>query len=80
MNMIKNYSFDQKGIIAKLLKTKKFAAIVETDTVMGLISLNPKLIYQIKQRPSNKKLILFIDSINQAKGLNEYEKKIISKY
>ena len=78
--MVKKYSFDQKKLIAKLLKTKKFAAIVETDTVMGLISLNPKLIYQIKQRPSNKKLIFFINSINQVKGLNKWEKKIISKY
>ncbi len=73
-------SLNQNKQIAKLLKTKKFAAIVQTDTVMGLISLNPKLIYEIKQRPSNKKLIFFVNNINQVKGLNQHEKNVISQY
>ena len=73
-------SLNQSKQIAKLLKTKKFAAIVQTDTVMGLISLNPKLIYEIKQRPSNKKLIFFVNNINQVKGLNQHEKNVISQY
>lgn len=73
-------SWDQNKQIAKLLKTKKFAAVVQTDTVMGLISLNPKLIYEVKQRPSNKKLIFFVNNINQVKGLNHYEKSVISQY
>lgn len=73
-------SLNQNKQIAKLLKTKKFAAIVQTDTVMGLISLNPKLIYEIKQRPSNKKLIFFVNNIDQVKGLNQHEKNVISQY
>ena len=78
--MIKIYSFDQTKQISQLLKTKQYVAVVETDTVMGLISLNPKLIYQIKERPTDKKLIFFINNINQVKDLSEQEKKVVSKY
>ena len=41
-------SWNQNKQIAELLKTKKFAVVVQTDTVMGLVSLNPKLIYEIQ--------------------------------
>lgn len=78
--MYSEYDFSNLDLIVKKLKSKKCVAIVPTDTVMGIISLNPKLIYQIKSRPLNKKLILFINDINQVKGLNEYEKTIINKY
>ena len=73
-------SWNQIKQIAKLLETKKFAAVVQTDTVMGLVSLNPKLIYEIKQRPCNKKLIFFVSNINQVKKLNQHEKNVISRY
>ncbi len=73
-------SFADYKQIAKLLKTKKFAAVVETDTVMGLISLNPKLIYTIKNRQPQKKLIFFISSINQIPNFPSQYKKIITPY
>ena len=73
-------SWNQNKQIAELLKTKKFAVVVQTDTVMGLVSLNPMLIYEIKHRPNNKKLIFFVNNINQVKQLNQHEKNVISQY
>lgn len=76
--MILDFSDYQK--IADLLKSHKFAAVVETDTVMGLIALDPQLIYQIKQRSLNKKLIYFVDNINLIPNLPKYIGEILMKY
>ena len=78
--MITVFTFDDVKSIAKELKTNKKAAIVETDTVMGIIALNPDLIYKIKQRPKHKLLITFISSISQIKGLTAKEKRILKDY
>ena len=78
--MITVYTFDNIKSIAKELKTNKKAAIIETDTVMGIIALNPDLIYKIKKRPKNKLLVTFISSINQMKGLTANEKRILKDY
>jgi tRNA A37 threonylcarbamoyladenosine synthetase subunit TsaC/SUA5/YrdC len=47
---------------------------------MGIISKNPTLIYKIKKRSKNKKLVRLIGSIDEVIGLTPNEKKIISKY
>lgn len=78
--MITVYTFDNVKSIAKELKTNKKAAIIETDTVMGIIALNPDLIYKIKQRPKNKQLVTFVSSISQIKGLTAKEKNILKHY
>ena len=76
----KIYTFDDAKTIAKLLKTKKKAAVVETDTVMGIISLNADLIYQIKRRPQHKRLISFVSDSYQIKSLTSDERRIIKPY
>jgi L-threonylcarbamoyladenylate synthase len=53
---------------------------VETDTVLGIISLSSNLIYTIKKRSRNKKLIRFISSIDEIEHLSELEKQILKKY
>ena len=73
------YTFDDVKSIAKQLKTKKKAAIIETDTVMGIVALNAELIYQIKNRPKHKLLVVFISDINEIKGLTTKEKTILKK-
>ena len=78
--MSKVYTFKDLNFIANELKTKKKAAIVETDTVMGVVALNSDLIYTIKHRPLNKKLVSFVSSVNEIKDLTHREKKIINKY
>jgi L-threonylcarbamoyladenylate synthase len=61
------------------LKNNK-AAIVETDTVMGIISKNPTLIYKIKKRARTKKLVRFVSSIKEVPGLTMAEKQALNKY
>lgn len=72
------YNTSQYEEIAFELKNDK-AAILPTDTVWGIVSLNEKKIYEIKQRPSNKKIITFVNSIDSI-GLPPEYKKEISKY
>ena len=74
------YTFDDIKSIAKFLKTKKKAAIIETDTVMGIISLNSDLIYKIKNRPAHKKLVTFVSDLKQIKSLSTKEKNILKHY
>ena len=78
--MSKVYTFKDLNLIAKELKTKKKAAIIETDTVMGIVSLNKDLIYKIKQRPLNKKLVTFVSDINDIKKLTKLEKVVLKQY
>ena len=74
------FTFDDVFILSEKLNTNKYAAIVQTDTVIGIVSHNPELIYQIKNRPSNKKLILLISNIDDVKSLTDKERKVINKY
>ncbi|MDE6082463.1 MAG: Sua5/YciO/YrdC/YwlC family protein, partial [Malacoplasma sp.] len=56
------------------------AAIVSTDTVAGIISLNKNLIYKIKKRSFTKKIIKFISNVNQIPEANEIVKKIAKNF
>ncbi len=76
----KVYTFREVSTIAQILKTKKYVAFAPTDTVNGIVSLSPSLIYKIKNRDKKKKLILFVNDINQVKGLSHFEKKILQKF
>ena len=67
-------------IANKLKKNHKLAAIIETDTVIGVISLSPSTIYQIKKRPKNKKLVTFVTNINQIDSLSINEKNFLKKF
>ncbi|AEW44871.2 translation factor, Sua5/YciO/YrdC/YwlC family [Mycoplasma haemocanis str. Illinois] len=51
-------------IWVELIKSGK-AAIIATDSVFGIISKNKDLIYSLKKRPREKKLILFISSVEE---------------
>jgi L-threonylcarbamoyladenylate synthase len=53
---------------------------METDTVMGILAKNVDIIYKIKQRPIQKKIVLFVNSYNSIPNLTEKEKKILDKY
>jgi tRNA A37 threonylcarbamoyladenosine synthetase subunit TsaC/SUA5/YrdC len=54
--------------------------VVPTDTVVGLISKSPNLIYEIKNRSSSKKLILFVNKVQDIKNLTPIELGILKKY
>lgn len=61
------------------LKNNK-VAIINTDTVPGLISLNKKMIYKVKRRPLNKKLITFISDVNQIENCTDIIKNIANNF
>jgi tRNA A37 threonylcarbamoyladenosine synthetase subunit TsaC/SUA5/YrdC len=67
-----------KVIADELLNNK--AAIIETDTVMGVISKNADLIYKIKKRSLNKRVILFVSNFSSIKNLTKKEKIVLKKY
>ncbi len=77
---MKTYHWTDLDLIVKQLKSHHFVAVVETDTVMGVISLNSDLIYQVKLRPSEKKLVLFINDLNQIPGLSTKEINVLKHY
>lgn len=56
------------------------ACIIETDTQLGIISLNEKLIYEIKQRSRLKKLITFLPNANYSITDNNLFKKLADNF
>ncbi len=56
------------------------AAIVNTDTVMGIVSLDKKNIYKIKKRPHYKKLVLFIKKFEELGIFSSNEIKVLKQY
>lgn len=68
---MKTCTINDIGLIEDYL-LKNNAVIMETDTVLGIFSKNLDLIYKIKQRPAEKKIVLLIDNVNQIpNGSNE---------
>ncbi|WP_391591748.1 Threonylcarbamoyl-AMP synthase [[Mycoplasma] cavipharyngis] len=61
---MKIYHWDDLDLIISELKKQK-AAIVKTDTVNGIIACDPNVIYDLKDRAIEKKLIVFINSLAQ---------------
>lgn len=77
--MFKRYNRNDFEQIVFELKNGK-AAIVNTDTVYGIISLNKDLIYKIKHRPLEKKLIKFINDTKQMPYLSETQKRFLDRF
>lgn len=73
------YQENDLDAIAFELKNFK-AAIVPTDTVAGIICLNPKLIYAIKKRSRDKKLITFVCNLDQIEKQSEKFTKIAKAF
>ena len=46
------------------------AVMLETDTQLGIVSIDPKIIYFLKKRPKHKQLIRFIYDAKQIKTDN----------
>jgi L-threonylcarbamoyladenylate synthase len=65
--------------IVDAINTNK-ACVVETDTVMGVLAKDPKIIYELKKRDQAKKLILFIPSRKQVTGLSSEHNALINQF
>lgn len=72
------YNKTQVNEIALALKDGK-AAILPTDTVWGIVSLNENKIYQIKKRSFAKKVCKFVDSVD-AIGMPSFLADVIKPY
>jgi L-threonylcarbamoyladenylate synthase len=73
------YDFNEMDSICFEINNGK-VAVVETDTVMGIISKDSQLIYNIKKRSSRKKLIILVASIRDVPNLTDKQTQVIEKY
>lgn len=73
------YELNEIDQIVYELKSGR-AAIVPTDTQMGLLSLNARLIYQIKKRPRHKELVRFIRDPSQARAGNALFDRLAQRF
>lgn len=77
--MFKSYTKNDFEEIVFEIKNGK-AAIIATDTVIGIVCLYPELIYQIKQRPLEKKLIKFVCDYNQIPYISDTDIQFLKKF
>lgn len=75
----KTYTYNELDSIVFELKNNK-AVIIPTDTVIGVLANNDSLIYQIKNRPKEKKIILFVSDIKDLGILNKKQKQFLEKF
>ncbi len=69
---------EMEAIIFELKNNK--CAIVPTDTVMGIVGMDEKLIYHIKKRVRSKKLILFVCNHDLLNNLSPLQEKFLYKF
>lgn len=66
---IYDFNNDKKIIIDQLQNNK--AILMETDTVLGLFSKNEELLYKLKQRPKEKKIVKLVNNLNQIDNIKK---------
>lgn len=77
--MFKEYTIYDLDAIVFELKNQK-AAIINTDTIPGIISLEEKNIYLIKKRAKTKKIIKFIKDYTLIPYLTKTEKLFLERF
>ena len=75
----KKYDYSELDSVVFELKNDK-AVIIPTDTVIGVLANNENLIYQIKDRPKEKKIILFVGNDSYLKNLSDIQKDFLKKF
>lgn len=84
--IVKNYNVSMTIYKTNELNSIEFelrdnkAAIVDTDTVFGIVSLDKKNIYKIKKRPHYKKLVVFIKDFKDLNLFSANEIEVLKKY
>ena len=73
------YHSTQINEISNALKKNK-AAIVLTDTIFGIICKKKELIYQIKHRNHEKKIVKFINNIDDLNMPKSYNDEMTNYY
>ncbi len=77
--MFKTYKLNELDSVVFEIKNGK-AVIIPTDTVMGILANNENIIYKIKNRPKEKKIIKFIFNLSELGELSELQLKFINKF
>ncbi len=75
----KTYKYsDINSIIFELMNNK--AVIIPTDTIIGILAKDKNIIYKIKQRSTNKKIIRFISDKSEIPNLNKDQINFLNKF
>ena len=75
----KKYKYsDINSIIFELMNNK--AVIIPTDTIIGILAKDKNIIYKIKQRSTNKKIIRFISDKSEIPNLNKDQINFLNKF
>lgn len=77
--MFKIYSKLEIDSVVFELKNEK-AVILPTDTLIGIACLKENLIYKIKSRSRNKKIISLVSNVNNLGQLNERQEAFLNKF
>lgn len=72
-------NFLTRYIISRKIKNGK-CFFVPTDTICGLLCKDVNKIYELKKRPKNKSVILFISNKNDIKNLTVNESKLLDYF
>ena len=72
-------SYDDFDKIIDYLMHNK-AVLMETDTVLGLFSKNEELLYSLKNRPKQKKIVLLVKDINQIPNPSKQLKRLAASF
>lgn len=75
----KTYKYsDINSIIFELMNNK--AVIIPTDTIIGILAKDKNIIYKIKQRSTNKKIIRFISNQESIPNLNKDQIRFLNEF
>lgn len=78
-SMFKQYQYSDIDNVAFELLNEK-AVIIPTDTIIGIMSKNVNLIYEIKERSRSKQIIVFLPDHSYLTDLDSHQKEFINKF
>ncbi|MCV3743468.1 L-threonylcarbamoyladenylate synthase [Ureaplasma sp. ES3154-GEN] len=73
---MKIHNFNDLNIISDALNDNK-CIILPTDTIMGILAKNDKLIYHIKKRPADKPIVRFVANYDLLGDLTIAQKQFL---
>lgn len=59
---------------------KNMCALIPTDTIIGLLAKNKEVIYEIKKRPKEKQIVLFVSNYDSLGELTVAQKQFLDTF
>ncbi|GAA5414936.1 Sua5/YciO/YrdC/YwlC family protein [Ureaplasma ceti] len=75
----KSYTYQELESVIFEIKNNK-AVIIPTDTVIGVMANNTSIIYKVKNRPKEKKIIKFISDLNDLGELTKEQYEFLNRF